>query len=91
MPTTKCYLILSELSRHFLGGDYPSLSTFLNQLLIYNNNIKRVPQLGNTDIYHQTKCRYELKRAQEVNAANLETFPNIHINGSTAVKPVNIQ
>ena len=47
-------------------------------------------QLGNTDIYYQTKCRYGLKRAQDVNAANLETFPNIHINGSNAVKPVNI-
>ena len=47
-------------------------------------------QLGNTDIYYQTKCRYGLKRAQVVNAANLETFPNIHINGSTGVKPVKI-
>ena len=47
-------------------------------------------QLGNTDIYYQTKCRYGLKRAQDVNAANLETFPNIHINGSTGVKPVKI-
>ena len=47
-------------------------------------------QLGNTDIYYQTKCRYGLKRAQDVNAANLETFPNIHINGSTGKKPVQI-
>ena len=35
-------------------------------------------QLGNTDNYYQTKCRYGLKNVQDVNAANLETFPNTY-------------